>query len=47
MEQKADPNDVSDQEWALVAPYLAVMTNEGRCFNVCVGTAKGAKAADL
>ena len=26
MERKGDPNDVSDEEWALVAPYVTVMT---------------------
>jgi transposase len=26
MERKAYPSDVSDEEWALVAPYLALMT---------------------
>jgi transposase len=26
MERKAYPSDVSDDEWALVAPYLTLMT---------------------
>ena len=26
MERKAYPSDVSDEEWALVAPYLTLMT---------------------
>src|SRR5215510_9542973 len=28
MERKAYPTDVSDAEWALVAPYLSLMTEE-------------------
>lgn len=28
MEQKAYPSDVSDKEWALVAPSLTLMTEE-------------------
>lgn len=28
MERKAYPSDVSDEEWALVAPYLTLMTEE-------------------
>jgi transposase len=28
MERKAYPSDVSDEEWALVAPYLSLMTEE-------------------
>ena len=28
MERKAYPTDVSDTEWALVAPYLTLMTKE-------------------
>jgi hypothetical protein len=28
MERKAYPTDVSDVEWALVAPYLALMTED-------------------
>ena len=26
--RKADPGDVSDEEWAFVAPYLTLMTEE-------------------
>lgn len=26
MEQRAYPSDVSDEEWALVAPYVTLMT---------------------
>jgi len=28
MERKAYPTDVSDAEWALVAPYLTLMTED-------------------
>lgn len=28
MERKAYPSDVSDEEWALVAPYLTLMTED-------------------
>ena len=28
MERKAYPSDVSDTEWALVAPYLTLMTED-------------------
>jgi transposase len=28
MDRKAYPSDVSDEEWALVAPYLTLMTEE-------------------
>ena len=28
MERKAYPSDVSDEEWALVAPYLTLMSEE-------------------
>jgi hypothetical protein len=28
MARKAYPSDVSDEEWALVAPYLTLMTEE-------------------
>jgi transposase len=28
MERKAYPSDVSDDEWAFVAPYLTLMTEE-------------------
>ena len=28
MERKAYPSDVSDEEWAFVAPYLSLMTEE-------------------
>lgn len=28
MERKAYPSDVSDEEWAFVAPYLTLMTEE-------------------
>lgn len=28
MERKAYPSDVSDEEWALVAPYLALMKED-------------------
>src|ERR1043165_2040986 len=28
MERKAYPSDVSDEEWALVAPYLSLMSEE-------------------
>lgn len=28
MERKAYPSDVSDEEWAFVSPYLALMTEE-------------------
>jgi transposase len=28
MERKAYPSDVSDAEWALVAPYLTLMTED-------------------
>ena len=28
MERKAYPTDVSDEEWAFVAPYLTLMTEE-------------------
>ncbi len=28
MERKAYPSDVSDEEWALVASYLALMTED-------------------
>src|SRR5688500_9667840 len=28
MERRAYPSDVSDEEWALVAPYLTLMTEE-------------------
>jgi hypothetical protein len=28
MERKAYPSDVSDTEWALVTPYLALMTED-------------------
>lgn len=28
MERKACPGDVSDDEWAFVAPYLTLMTEE-------------------
>jgi transposase len=30
MERKAYPSDVSDEEWALVAPYLTLMTEDAR-----------------
>ena len=30
MERKAYPTDVSDAEWALVAPYLTLMTEDAR-----------------
>ena len=28
MDRKAYPSDVSDEEWALVAPYLTLMTED-------------------
>src|SRR5215475_13081567 len=28
MERKAYPSDISDEEWALVAPYLTLMTED-------------------
>ena len=28
--RKAYPSDVSDEEWALVAPYLALLPEESR-----------------
>jgi transposase len=28
MERKPSPSDVSDEEWALVAPYLTLMTED-------------------
>jgi transposase len=28
MERKAYPSDVGDEEWALVAPYLTLMTED-------------------
>ena len=28
MDRKAYPTDVSDEEWALVAPYLTLMTED-------------------
>jgi hypothetical protein len=28
MDRKAYPSDVSDEEWALVAPYLILMTED-------------------
>jgi transposase len=28
MERKAYPSDVSDEEWAFVAPYLTLITEE-------------------
>jgi transposase len=28
MARKASPSDVSDKEWALVAPYLTLMTED-------------------
>ena len=28
MNRKADPTDVSDEEWAFVAPYLVLMTED-------------------
>ena len=28
MKRKAYPSDVSDEEWALVAPYLTLMTED-------------------
>jgi transposase len=28
MERKAYPSDVSDEEWALVAPYLTLMSED-------------------
>ena len=28
MERKPYPSDVSDEEWALVAPYLTLMTED-------------------
>jgi transposase len=28
MERKAYPRDISDEEWALVAPYLTLMTED-------------------
>ena len=28
MDRKANPTDVSDSEWALIAPYLTLMTED-------------------
>ncbi len=32
MERRAYPSDVSDDEWAFVAPYLTLMTEKGLHF---------------